>query len=113
MATITSHTLNGLDGTHATGIAVSLRHLETGKLLFDTQVDAGGRLKQDVVSTEIDPKAMYELVFETGDYWHARGITGANVIPQVVLRFTIADPSGSYHMPVILNPHSYSTWLSG
>jgi len=28
------------------------------------------------------------------------------------LRFAMPDPEGTYHMPIILNPNSYSTWMS-
>ena len=48
MAVVSSHTLNGVDGTHAGGIAVSLRNLNTGETLFDTAMDDGGRLVQDI-----------------------------------------------------------------
>ena len=39
MAVVSSHTLNGVDGTHAGGIAVSLRNLSSGEMLFDTAMD--------------------------------------------------------------------------
>ena len=37
MAVVSSHTLNGVDGTHAGGIAVSLRNLNTGETLLTPQ----------------------------------------------------------------------------
>ena len=57
MAVVSSHTLNGSDGTHAVGIAVSLRNLITGEMLFDTAMDDGGRLVQDIAENRIDPAA--------------------------------------------------------
>ena len=53
MAVVSSHTLNGVDGTHAGGIAVSLRNLNTGETLFDTAMDDGGRLVQETRSSSI------------------------------------------------------------
>ena len=51
MAIITSHTLNGLDGTHASGISVKLIKLN-GEILFESKMDKGGRLNQ-IVKPEI------------------------------------------------------------
>jgi 5-hydroxyisourate hydrolase len=111
MATITSHTLNGTDGTHAAGISVTLTRLgQVNEIIFTTVIDNGGRLEQEIAADQIDPNATYELVFDTGSYWKQRHILGA--IPQIVLRFLMPDENAKYHMPVILNPNSYSVWRS-
>ena len=111
MAVISSHTLNGTDGTHAGGISVTLSRLgHDNEIMFETVMDDGGRLNQEIAPGSIDPNATYELVFETSRYWNDRGISGA--IPQIVLRFSMPDPDGKYHMPVILNPNSYTLWKS-
>lgn len=110
MATLTSHTLNGCDGTHAGGIPVTLTNLATRTLMFSAHMDEGGRLSQNIAATTVDPDALYELVLDTGPYWAARNMQ-ASVI-QIALRFTMTDPEGHYHMPVILNPNAYSMWMS-
>ncbi len=110
MATLTSHTLNGTDGTHAGGIAVSLRNLGTGAIVLTSEMDSGGRLSEKIDPAIIDPSAIHELVFETGAYWAARDMSAT--VTQIALRFAMADPDGAYHMPVILNPNSYSMWCS-
>jgi 5-hydroxyisourate hydrolase len=33
-------------------------------------------------------------------------------VTQIALRFAMTDPEGAYHMPIILNPNSYSMWTS-
>ena len=43
MATLTSHTLNGSDGTHAGGIPVTLTNLNSGAVVLTTAMDGGGR----------------------------------------------------------------------
>ena len=112
MATLSSHTLNGTDGTHAGGIDVTL----TGPdgVVFQAQTDPGGRLSQDIAPDVIDIDATYELVFHTGPYWAAQDIprTGPQIMDQVVLRFRMPDPDARYHMPVILSPNGYSCWWS-
>ena len=110
MAVVTSHTLNGSDGTHAGGIPVTLTNLATGNRVFTTAIDGVGRLSQAVSPMQIDPVAIYELVFDLADYWAARNVRAT--VKQVALRFAMPDPNGAYHMPVILNPNSYSMWSS-
>ncbi len=112
MATVSSHALNGVDGSHADGIAVRLVDLTTQQIVFDTRMDEGGRLAQEV--TVPDPAAHYELVFQTGAYWQGRVSCthGTRIMDEVVIRFTMPDPNGRYHMPLILSPHGYSLWSS-
>lgn len=110
MAILSSHTLNGTDGTHAGDIAVTLTNLTSGTVVLSTAMDDGGRLSQDIPAERIDPAATYELVFATADYWSAKNIPAT--VTQIALRFSMRDPKGAYHMPVILNPNSYSMWMS-
>ena len=109
MATLTSHTLNGTDGSHAGAIKVKLIEVD-GQTIFETEIDDGGRLKQEIEPSKINPSSIYELTFETGQYWLERGFE--QIMDQVVLRFKMPDTEGSYHMPIIINPNSYSTWWS-
>ena len=109
MATLTSHTLNGTDGSHAGAIKVKLIEVD-GQTIFETKIDDGGRLKQEIEPSKINPSSIYELTFETGQYWLERGFE--QIMDQVVLRFRMPDPEGTYHMPIIINPNSYSTWWS-
>ena len=110
MAIISSHTLNGSDGTHAGGIPVKLTNLKTGKVCFRAHMDEGGRLSQSIEPLSIDPETVYELLFNTGPYWVKREMPAT--ITQVALRFSMLDQNGTYHMPIILNPNSYSMWSS-
>ena len=109
MAILTSHTLNGTDGTHAGGIKV-IFSLVGGENIFETKMDEGGRLNEEIGSKYLDPTFSYELVFETGPYWIERGYK--QILDQVVLRFKMPDPNSNYHMPVIISPNSYSVWWS-
>ncbi len=112
MATVSSHTLNSVDGSHAGGIGVRLVNLSTGSIAFDTKTDRGGRLSQEVAAP--DPDAHYELIFQTGAYWQrlVADTSAARIIDEVAVRFTMPQPDGCYHMPLILSPHGYSLWCS-
>ena len=115
MATLTSHTLNSVDGSHAGGIAVELIEIAndgTRKSIFSDNTDEGGRLSRDINSP--DDSAIYELVFRTGEYFEALLIPrdGPQISNEVVIRFEMKDPDGSYHIPLMLSPNSYSVWWS-
>lgn len=115
MATLTSHTLNSVDGTHAGGIAVELIEIAedgTRTNIFRDKMDEGGRLSKDIISP--DDSAVYELVFKTGEYFEALAIPRAapQTSKEVVIRFEMKDPDGDYHIPLMLSPNSYSVWWS-
>lgn len=110
-ATLSTHTLSGLDGTHAGGIRVTLTRITgTPEPMFSAFTDEGGRLSHQVDLSDRDPEDLYELSFETGPYWAARGMTP--LVQQIVLRLHMPDPDGRYHLPVILSPNSSAQWWS-
>ena len=108
--TITSHTLNGTDGSHAAGVSARLVERKSGKILFKTQTDEGGRLSQTLEVSDCPVDC--ELVFETSRYWSERGVGDLNLIGEIVLRFSVSTPEDKIHMPVIMSPYSYSIWKS-
>ena len=112
MATISSHTLNSVDGSHAGGVSVTLVNIDTGTTLFSTHTDDAGRLQEQVSSDDLNPDHRYELTFYPARYWADQGIEAAHCIDEIVLRFKMPDPDARYHMPIILSPNGYSTWAS-
>ena len=116
MAQITSHTLNGTDGTHADGIAVHLIISNAEQtLLSETHTDEKGRLYIAIEPAKINSEFFYDLIFKTGPYWASRDgfFQSQKVNEEIVIRFKMPNPEGNYHMPIILNPNSYSIWTSG
>lgn len=117
MAIVTTHTLDGVHGTHAGDVGVALHRIcGDGRrvVVFDAATDAGGRLSQTLdIGAEHDG-ADYELVFQSGRYFAASGAPahGMRILREVVIRFAMPDPAGRYHLPVILSPNSYSVWWS-
>jgi 5-hydroxyisourate hydrolase len=117
MATLSTHTLNSVDGTHAAHVGVALLRLVpdgTRLVIFSASTDTGGRLSQRIAATQIDPAADYELVFQTGAYFAKRALplTGLRIQKEVVIRFCMPDPEAAYHMPLVMAPNGYSVWLS-
>ncbi|MFN0163903.1 MAG: hydroxyisourate hydrolase [Burkholderiales bacterium] len=117
MATLTTHTLNSVDGTHAGSVGVSLYRVApdgSRQVIFEAETDAGGRLSQRIAEDQVDPTAAYELVFQTGAYFAARNLSlpGLRLQKEAVIRFCMPDPAAAYHMPLVMAPNGYSVWLS-
>ena len=117
MATLSTHTLNSVDGTHAGHVGISLSQIGPDGLrtpIFSKATDAVGRLSERIEIATADASAEYELVFQTGAYFARQGlpILGMRIMNTVVLRFNMPDPEAIYHMPLMIAPNSYSAWWS-
>jgi len=113
MATVSSHILDSVSGCSAAGIRCVLYRLgenDARQSIFDVEADGEGRIAEAV---EIAGGGEYELVMHGADYFRARGIESDSMVSCVVLRFAMNDDTRRYHMPLMLSPHSYSTWWSG
>jgi len=114
MAVLSSHFLNGVDGSHAGGVPVKLVHIDDEGLratVFATASDEGGRFAE-----EVKPRSggSYELVIGSGAYFDQFALpkSGDQILTEIVIRFTMPDPDARYHIPVIMAPHSYTCWWS-
>ena len=116
MATITSHVLNAVNGTHAGGVRVDCRRIgDDGRAepVFSVESGADGRITGAVDVDGADEGRVYELVFHTGEYFDREGLVEqARIMPEVVFRLRLPDPEARYHVPVIVSPHGYSVWWS-
>lgn len=107
MATVSSHILDSITGKSAVGIRVQLVRIiddSSSETLFDILSDKEGRVVEEVVAQDSE----YELIFHLADYFP---VDPANV-KTAVIRFSMPDNEKRYHMPIMLAPHSYSTWWS-
>lgn len=114
MAVLSSHLLNGVDGKHAGEVTVTLMRIAAdGKrsVVFEDQSDQAGRFQRKVM-VAID--AGYEMVIASGNYFAGRDIpvTNKQILSEIVIRFSMPDPDGRYHIPIIMSPNSYSCWWS-
>ena len=117
MATLSTHTLNSVDGTHAAAVDITLLKIAPGGEridVFNSRTDSGGRLSQLIDPAMVDTAADYELVFQTGAYFATRALplAGLRIQKEVVIRFCMPDPEAAYHMPLVMAPNGYSVWLS-
>ena len=114
MATVSSHILDTVSGTHAAGIRCQLFRLgDTRQLLFDVNANEEGRIAETVSVDGASRGSEYELVLHGADYFAARALAVDSIVKTVVLRFVMDDDSKRYHLPVMLAPNSYSTcWMA-
>ena len=114
MAILSSHFLNGADGTHAGEVAVSVWLLSDGQerhLVFESKSEVDGRFEEEI---PVDTDANYEMVVDTGAYFRERAQkqSSLQICEKIVIRFRMPDPSRRYHIPIIISPNSYSCWWS-
>ena len=114
MATITTHVLNGVRGTHAAGVMVSLVECASGQAVFSGRTDGNGRLSHSFEIGNPGAEARYDLVFASGEYWREQGVADETppAVNECVFRFVITKADGHYHIPVNLSPHSHAVWWS-
>ena len=58
------------------------------------------------------PIGTYELRFAVAPYFAARGVALADppFLDVVPIRFSVAEPEGHYHVPLVMTPWSYATY---
>ncbi|MGH3587492.1 MAG: hydroxyisourate hydrolase, partial [Pseudonocardia sp.] len=69
--------------------------------------DADGRCRA-LAPDDLAPGS-YRLGFDTGTYFAATGQSG--FYPEVSVVFRVTDPARHHHVPLLLSPFSYATYL--
>ncbi|QJC53429.1 hydroxyisourate hydrolase [Paenibacillus albicereus] len=113
---LTTHVLDTSKGGPAAGMALTLTRLagegEAG-LLREALTNADGRIDGPLLAGDELTPGTYELLFEAGAYFRAAGVGAAQgmaFLEQIPIRFTIADASQPYHVPLIVAPGGYSSY---
>lgn len=122
MTTISSHVLDSVIGDHAKQIRIACFRLDGAERVkvFDVIANDEGRIAE-AVAVDAEEVA-FELVFYSAEYFAKKSTNTPSdqLVREVVVRVVISAPStGSgqaeterVHIPVMLAPHSYSTWWS-
>jgi len=111
---LSTHVLDTHGGHPAPGVAVELREIGAGgaRTLLRAVTNADGRTDQPLFGGVPIPIATYELRFSVGEYFarqHAP-MTDPPFLDVVPVRFSVAEPEGKYHVPLLVTPWSYSTY---
>lgn len=112
MGRLSTHVLDTARGRPAAGIPVVLHRLGpegTRSLLAEAITNADGRTDAPLLAGEAFAVGTYELTFAVSAYFEDLA-PGAPFLDAVPLRFTIGDPDGHYHVPLLVSPWSYSTY---
>ena len=114
MGKLSTHVLDTAHGSPAAGVRIELWSLAGAarKLLKTATTNADGRTDAPLLATEELRAGPYEIVFHVGDYFASKGValTDPRFLDQVPVRFSIADATASYHVPLLVSPWSYSTY---
>ncbi len=103
MTHLTTHVLDAATGTPASGVAVTLAHLD-GATIDSAATDADG-VSRSAPDRLADGD--YSLTFGTGAYFRGRGV--ASFHPVATVAFTVSG-EGHLHVPLLLSPFAYSTY---
>jgi 2-oxo-4-hydroxy-4-carboxy-5-ureidoimidazoline decarboxylase len=112
---LSTHVLDTGTGKPATGVAIELFELSDGgdrRLIERRVTNADGRTDRPLVEGRPIPIGTYELHFAVGDHFRRQGtpLSDPAFLDVVPLRFSVAEPEGHYHVPLLVSPWSYSTY---
>ena len=106
---ITSHCLDLFHGCPGAGMRVEI-YFEKQKI-NSVLLNKDGRSDQALVETSNVKTGNWELIFFVGDYFKKKTkLTDPPFLNEVVIKFGVADPKDNYHVPILVTPHSYSTY---
>ncbi len=113
---LTTHVLDTANGCPGANIAIALWFIGSDSdkktLLKTVTTNADGRTDAPLLSESELKAGVYELVFSVADYFaqYASNRTNPPFLNQIPLRFSIADTTVHYHVPLLVSPWSYSTY---
>ena len=114
MGRLSTHVLDLAHGKPARGVRIELFAVEGEgrRTLVGAVTNAGGRTDAALLVGEGYRPGAYALLFHAGEYFRGLGAPLADppFLDLVPIRFTLAEPDGHYHVPLLVSPWSYSTY---
>ena len=112
---LSTHVLDTHSGKPAAGIAVELTELSDlgiSRIVTCTITNSDGRTDQPMIGGRPVPIGRYELTFNVGDYFTERKVAMSDppFLDRIPLRFSVSDPEGHLHVPLLVTPWSYATY---
>jgi 2-oxo-4-hydroxy-4-carboxy-5-ureidoimidazoline decarboxylase len=112
---LSTHVLDTHSGRPAAGIAlelIELSELGASRVVTRAITNADGRTDAPLIGGRPVPIGRYELSFKVGKYFAERGVPVSDppFLDQIPLRFSVADPEGDLHVPLLVTPWSYATY---
>jgi 2-oxo-4-hydroxy-4-carboxy-5-ureidoimidazoline decarboxylase len=112
---LSTHVLDTHSGRPAAGIAVELVELSelgSSRVVTRAITNSDGRTDQPLIGGRPVPIGRYELTFGVGRYFAERGVTLSDppFLDSIPLRFSVSEPEGHLHVPLLVTPWSYATY---
>lgn len=104
--------VNAVSGGSAAGMTIELYEVSGEKPHKVTQVSTDEDGRVDLIASGPLPLGKYELRFQVGDYFRRMNVPVGDpaFLDFVPIRFSITDPAGHYHVPLICTPWGYTTY---
>ncbi|WP_141736494.1 hydroxyisourate hydrolase [Oligoflexus tunisiensis] len=115
MGRLTTHVLDTAHGKPAADLAITLYRVRDGQTLeqlSQTRTNQDGRTGEPLLEGPGFQAGTYELVFEVAPYFRKTGarVSDPPFFDRISIRFSIADATSHYHVPLLVSPWSYSTY---
>ena len=112
---LSTHVLDTHSGSPAAGMKyqlIELSALGENRVITQGLTNSDGRSDQPLIHGRPMPIGSYELSFSTADYFAARGVPMSDppFLDRILLRFSVSDPEGHLHVPLLVTPWSYATY---
>jgi 2-oxo-4-hydroxy-4-carboxy-5-ureidoimidazoline decarboxylase len=111
---LSTHVLDTHGGRPASGVDIDLMELDGNEahLVERTITNEDGRTERPLISGRPLPIGDYELRFDVVDYFARCHVPMPDpaFLGIVPIRFSIAEPEGHYHVPLLVSPWSYTTY---
>jgi 2-oxo-4-hydroxy-4-carboxy-5-ureidoimidazoline decarboxylase len=112
---LSTHVLDTHSGKPAAGIEVELVELSDlglSRVVTRTITNSDGRTDTPLIGGRAVPIGRYELTFRVGSYFAQRQVPMSDppFLDQIPLRFSVSDPEGHLHVPLLVTPWSYATY---
>ena len=109
MGKLTTHVLDISRGVGAAGVNISV--YREGILIGRSATNREGRVSAPLASGDSFTAGGYRLEFGIGEYFARHKDPDARRFLDVVpIEFRVDDPSGDYHVPLLVSPWSYTTY---
>jgi len=106
---LSTHVLDLTLGRPAAGMQIQLFKVGSETPLKSVSTNADGRTEGPLLFGAELAAGEYELIFHVRDYYQRRQVD-CPFFDRVPIRFSIADASANYHVPLLVTPWSYSTY---
>jgi 2-oxo-4-hydroxy-4-carboxy-5-ureidoimidazoline decarboxylase len=112
---LSTHVLDTHSGKPAAGIAVELIELSdlgASRVVTRAVTNSDGRTDHPLIGGRPVPIGRYELTFSVGTYFAALMVPMSDppFLDRIPLRFSVSEPEGHLHVPLLVTPWSYATY---